>query len=185
MTQNGKGNESPIHAYIKTMWGEFTEIRKEHHIAPLILAFSIIEANAKLSAPAEIKGSRNRFIWWIDKFLKNKDGTPYPSLEMYSARCGLFHEYGAESDISRRDDCKVIAWVSGVSGLAHHYKYKDRVLMLSSKQFFDDLYDGGMAMLKSMVIDREMAQRFESRLPELFGVFGTDYTPPVWLPHLY
>ncbi len=43
--------------------------------------------------------------------------------------------------------------------------------MLSRKQFFDDLYDGGMEMLKRMATDREMAERFGARLPELFGVF--------------
>lgn len=157
--------------YIELMWAEFTAIRQQHHIAPLILAFSIIEASAKLSAPEKIKGSKKRFFWWVNEFLKNKDGAPYPELELYSARCGLFHEYGAESDTSRRGECKVIAWAHGRNGSALHNKTKDRMLMLSREQFFDDLYDGGMEMLKRMLNDREMAERFAARLPELFGVF--------------
>nr|MBP7992082.1 hypothetical protein [Candidatus Magasanikbacteria bacterium] len=92
-----------------TVTSSFRLITK-HHIAPLILAFSIIEASAKLSAPEELVGSKKRFMWWASEFLKNKDGTPYPALALYSTRCGLFHEYGAESDISRRDECKVIVW---------------------------------------------------------------------------
>lgn len=157
-----------IENYMNLMWGEFTEIRKHHFIAPLILAFSIIEASAKLAAPIDKATSKARFLWWVEEFLKDNDGHPYPSIALYGARCGLFHEYGLESDLSRSGKCPVIAWASGNDDV--HGKSGGRVLMFSREVFFEDLYRAGLAQLERLKIDDEMNRRFAERLPSIFGV---------------
>jgi hypothetical protein len=160
-----------IKNFINLLWGEFNEIRKSHHIAPLILSFSIIEACAKLSVPEDLNGpnkTRKRFEWWVDKFLRDKKGNKYESIDLYGARCGLFHEYGIESDLSRGGKCKLIAWVIGQR--ESHKNQNEKMILYSREEFFDDLYDAGIRMLEELKIDLQMNLNFVKRLPKIFGV---------------
>jgi hypothetical protein len=163
-------NQILLDSYINLLWKEFNEIRKKHTIAPLILSFSIVEASARLAAPEELETTKSRFIWWVDEFLKNKDGLPYSSIDLYGARCGLFHEYGAESDMSRRAECRVIVWVTGTDSASYHNKSGNNMLVLSKEEFFNDLYNGGIRMLEKLKTDIPMSVRFSSRLPKIFGI---------------
>lgn len=161
-------NQLLLDNYIDLLWGEFNDIIKTHQVAPLILAFAVIEANAKLSAPDEVIGPKARFRWWVDKYLRHADGTVYPSLDLYGARCGLFHEYGAESDLSRSGKCRIIAWISGDAG-QHHNKSQGNMVMFSTKQFFDDLYAAGIRLLEELKADVNFSARFAAKLPKIFG----------------
>ena len=155
--------------YINGMWREFSEIKNKFQVAPIILAFINIEASAMLSAPDNVVGSRARFLWWVDKFMKKSDGGAYVGLDLYGARCGLFHEYGQESDLSRSGNCMIISWISGGNNSCHG-KISGNMIMLSSDQFANDLYDAGKKMLKELTTDSCMNERFMMRLPRILGV---------------
>ena len=161
-------NELLVKNYMDLMWGEFHEASKHLQVAPLILAFAVIEASAKLSAPEDVKGTKGRFMWWTEPFLRNKNGEPYPASDLYGARCGLFHEYGAESDLSRNGKCRVIAWTSGGDD-RHHGKAGPTMIILSKEAFTEDLYNAGIAMIDKLEQDSAMSERFAKRLPSIFG----------------
>ncbi len=155
-----------IDKYVKLMWGEFSEISQKYHLAPLILAFSVIEANAKLCAPDSMEGSRNRFIWWVENFFQTNRA--YTALDLYGARCGLFHEYGSGSKLSRDGKCKEIVWSEGNPVL--HGKGKDNILILSKEKFFNDLYQAGLKVLEKLKQDHVFQDEFVVRLRQIFGV---------------
>lgn len=153
--------------YIELMLGEFNDIRKNYKIAPLILSFSLIEATARLSAPDEKVGSKNRFIWWIEEFLK-KINSLYSSADLWGARCGLLHEYGPESDLSRKGECRMISWAQGLPSF-HNNQVNDKIIILCQETFFGDINEAIIKMLEQMKTDIELNKRFTKRLPYIFG----------------
>lgn len=155
--------------YIKLMWGEFNDIRNNYQLAPLIIAFSLIEANAKLCCPEDIEGTQRRFIWWVDNYLNPVSLYKYESLDLYGARCGLFHEYGSGSNISRSGRCREIAWTRG-EDRCHHGKGEDNLILLSAEQFFEDLNNAGLFVLKNLQNDFNLQRQFVGRLKKMFGV---------------
>lgn len=156
-----------IENYVNLMLGEFNDIRSKYKIAPLILGFSLIEVTAKLLAPDEKGGSKERFIWWIDNYLRGVNHR-YSSLDLYGARCGLLHEYGPESDLSSRGECKMIGWAQGMPNL-HFSQVDDKIIILCKEIFFKDINEAILKMMEQMKADMNLNKRFTKRLSYIFG----------------
>jgi len=174
-----ESTEQPIKNFIELLWGEFNSIRTNgYKIAPLILGFSLIEACAKLTAPKDDKyqSSRARFEWWVNKFLTDKAGQPYSTTELYSARCGLFHEYGPYSDISRKKECLPISWTIGHPEL--HKRAEADFVFYSRETFFEDLGGAGIKMLHEMKTDHDMRARFSKGIEFIFGAYPITKSKP-------
>lgn len=159
--------------YVDLLWGEFTRASKEYKVLPLYSAFSIIEASARLGHPKEEATTKERFIWWIENFMPTEK-FKYNAIDLYGARCGLFHEFGAESDLSRKGQCAIILWAIGGSSKHLHGKRnpdsKQNLYFLHRETFFEDLRNAGIHFLESLIKDQRMNQRVSKRLPNLFGV---------------
>jgi hypothetical protein len=80
----------------------------------LILIYSGIDAMGSLGMPAgRIKNEGQDFKNWVSRYLKDSSGQSYPAEDMWGARCAILHQYGAESEKSREEKCRVIAHVRG------------------------------------------------------------------------
>ena len=88
----------------------------------LILVYAAIDAMAFLSMQESQKEvHRKDFINWVEKYMKTDSKQPYQyqGIDLYSARCGIVHRYGATSRLSDIGQCKIFNYHNGSE---HIYK---------------------------------------------------------------
>lgn len=79
----------------------------------VLLTYCAMDAMAFLSMPeGKQKIGRSDFKNWVKKYMKTDSAQPYQYNEedLYGARCGIVHTYGAESALSRENKCKKIVY---------------------------------------------------------------------------
>ena len=75
----------------------------------LLLAYSLIDIAGWLSS--DEKSVKTRFIGWVDKYMLPNNTLRCTSLELYTARCGLLHNYSATSDLTSDEVRRIFyAW---------------------------------------------------------------------------
>lgn len=139
----------------------------------ILLTYCAIDAMAFLSmAEGKLKLGRSDFKNWVKKYLKTGTTQPYQYDEedLYGARCGIVHTYGAESDLSRKNKCKKIVYKPNC--LSHFYdpvQHPDLVI-LGVNLFIKDFYDSVDKFLIETEEDKNLKKRVESRLSSLFHI---------------
>jgi hypothetical protein len=139
----------------------------------VILTYCAMDAMAFLSMPeGKQKVGKSDFKVWVRKYLKTDSVQPYQYNEedLYGARCGIVHTYGAESDLSRENKCKKIVYKPNC--LKHFYdpaKHPDLVV-LGVDLFIRDFYDAICKFLADIEKDDNLRKRVEKRLPNLFHI---------------
>lgn len=82
--------------------------------AALQLTFAAIDSMAYLSLPVSKEyPSRTDFADWCDKYLKFNCDEKIAGLEWFAARCGLIHQYTAESKLSKDGKVRMIGYYGG------------------------------------------------------------------------
>ena len=81
--------------------------------ASLILIYSGIDTMAFLDMPVtQTEAGRDDFIKWADQYISV---THYrerlTGIDLYGARCGLLHQYGVESKLSRDGKCRMLGYM--------------------------------------------------------------------------
>lgn len=139
----------------------------------VLLTYCAMDAMAYLSMlEGKQKVGRSDFKDWIKKYMKTDSAQPYQYNEedLYGARCGIVHTYGAESDLSRENKCKKIVYKPNC--LRHFYeptKHPDLVV-LGIELFIRDFYDAVDNFLADIENDDNLRKRIENRLPKLFHI---------------
>jgi hypothetical protein len=110
----------------------------------VLLTYCAIDAMAFLSMPqGNQKVERPDFRNWVKKYMKTDSSQPYQYHEedLYGARCGIVHTYGAESDLSNKNKCKKIAYKPNC--LKHFYNPAEHpdLVVLGVDLFIRDFYD--------------------------------------------
>jgi len=139
----------------------------------VLLTYCAMDAMAFLSMPeGKQKVGRPDFKNWVEKYMKTDPEQPYQydKEDLYGARCGIVHTYGAESDLSRENKCKKIVYKPNC--LKHFYeptKHPDLVI-LRLDLFIRDFYDAVDKFLVNLEKGENLKNRVEARLPNLFRV---------------
>lgn len=139
----------------------------------VLLTYCAIDAMSFLSMPlSKTKASRSDYIAWVEKYMKTDDTQPYQyrGIDLFGARCGIAHNYGVESDLSRQGKCKIFAYRP--NGLKHIYdpvNHPEKVV-LGVKLFIRDFYDSVDRFLVDIEKDDKLRTRVESRLPKFFSI---------------
>ena len=134
----------------------------------VLLTYCAVDAMAFLSMPeGKQKVGRSDFKNWVKKYMTTDSAQPYQYDEedLYGARCGIVHTYGAESDLSRKNKYKP-------NCLNHFYdpaKQSDLVV-LGVDLFIRDFYDAVDKFLADIEKDENLRMRVEARLPSLFHI---------------
>lgn len=113
--------------------------------ASLTLIYSGIDTMAFLNMPAtQVEVGKNDFVQWADRYINL---THYRErlrgIDLYGARCGLLHQYGVESNLSRRGECRMLGYMDP-SGLPFFISSKHPNLVMVSivalkRAFFDGI----------------------------------------------
>lgn len=139
----------------------------------VLLTYCAIDAMSFLSMPPnqdEVK--KNDFISWVDKYIKTDSTQPYQyqGIDLYGARCGLAHNYGVESNLSRSNQCKIIVYAT--NKLKHSYDpaKNPKMVILDVNLFIRDFFDAVDKFLADIERDRNLIKQVEGRLPKMFRI---------------
>ncbi|HLD19029.1 MAG TPA: hypothetical protein VJB90_03400 [Candidatus Nanoarchaeia archaeon] len=139
----------------------------------ILLTYCAMDAMAFLAMPAgQQKSGRSDFKKWVEKYMKTATGQPYQydKEDLYGARCGIVHTYGAESDLSKENKCKKIVYKPNC--LKHFYEpaKHPELVVLGLNLFVQDFFDAVDNFLADIEEDQNLKKRVEERLPNLFHI---------------
>ena len=78
----------------------------------VILILSGIDTMAYLGMSAdqqEVK--KTDFISWADRYIKFPCKEQLTGTDLYGARCGMLHQYGVRSNLSRSGNCRMVGYL--------------------------------------------------------------------------
>jgi len=138
----------------------------------LILAYAAMDAMAFLSMPESQKEvHRKDFTKWVEKYMKTDSKQPYQyqGIDLYGARCGLVHRYGATSRLSDSERCNIFGYHNGSE---HMYKpsVHKSLIAISWTRFINDFFGAMREFLADILKDEELKKRVDKRIAHLFHV---------------
>jgi len=140
----------------------------------LILTYAAIDAMAYLSMPANKKEvHRTDFINWVERYMKTDSKQPYQyeGLDLYSARCGLVHRFGATSRLSDSGKCKIFVYHNGGDHI-YNPSRDEGLVFISSNRFIYDFFNAMENFIGDIMKDREFHKKVEERIVTLFNVMS-------------
>ena len=86
-------------------------LEKGRAMPALVLLYSAIDAVASLERQSG-EDTKAYFKRWVEAYMLKALPPPCTALELYAARCGIVHNFAAESDLFRKGQvrCIVYAW---------------------------------------------------------------------------
>lgn len=79
--------------------------------AAIILTFSGIDMMAYLGMPANrMEAGKAGFADWCNRYMQFEGPHQVTGLDLYGARCGIVHSYGAVSKLSREGKCRNVVY---------------------------------------------------------------------------
>lgn len=148
-------------------------LRNNAPTGAVLLTYCAMDAMAFLSMPeGQRKVMSTDFKNWVSKYMKTDPAQPYQydKQDLWGARCGIVHTYGAKSDLSRAGKCRKIVYKP--NSLNHLYdpvKHRD-LLILAVDLFIRDFFDAVDSFLADIEQDEDLRKRVETRLPKLFHI---------------
>ena len=94
----------------------------------------------------------------------------YQGIDLYGARCGIAHNYGVESDLSKKGKCKIFAYKTNSLKHFHDPVKHPEMVVLGVELFIRDFYDAVDKFLADIERDDNLRKRVETRLPNLFRI---------------
>jgi hypothetical protein len=89
-------------------------LQKRRLMPGLVLLYSAVDAVASLErCPGE--GTKVAFMRWVNAHMLKGFPLACTALELYAARCGIVHNYAAESDLSRKGRGRRIFYAWGTA----------------------------------------------------------------------
>ncbi|MQY59833.1 MAG: hypothetical protein GH144_09575 [Clostridia bacterium] len=138
----------------------------------LILTYAAIDAMAFLSMPEnknEVQGED--FINWVEKYMKTDSKQPYQyqGIDLWGARCGIVHRYGATSSLSDSGKCNFFGYHNGSEHMVKP-SVDERFIVISWPRFINDFFGAMKKFLTDIMKDEELKKKVASRIVHLFYV---------------
>jgi hypothetical protein len=138
----------------------------------IILTYAAIDAMAFLSMPENKKEvHRGDFVNWVEKYMETDSKQPYQyrGIDLYGARCGIVHRYGATSRLSDSKRCKIFGYHNGSEHM-YNPSVNVRVVLISGKRLINDFFKAMQRFLTDIMRDEELKKRIERRIVNLLHV---------------
>lgn len=144
--------------------------KSEMYRGSVILLYSAIDSMAFLNMPVgQTDVTRQDFINWVDSYLQTNNGTKYPALDLYAARCAMLHTYGTQSAISRQGHAKQIFYKLTSDG-GHIIDEKHGMYGLELNDFINDFNRAVLNFLSDLESNENLRNRVSERLPMMMGI---------------
>jgi len=141
-------------------------------MAAVTMAYVCIDTMAFLSMPSSQSSQTGTdFITWVDSYLKGHPYQPYQyvGIDVYAARCGVLHAFGAEANLHRNDtSIKKFGYHNGGLHAFRPAVSPNRVI-IGTASFLNDVVIAVETFLNECENNIDLRSRVEARLPSVFA----------------
>ncbi len=141
----------------------------------LVLIYSGIDVAGWLYAGDPRASPKARFTKWVTRYLLPAEALPVSALELYGARCGLLHNFGSESDLSRRGKVRQIQYARGSSSretlieMARNVKMEKQHTALKVEELITAFRTGLARFFEDAAANPKMARTLIERSAKVLG----------------
>jgi hypothetical protein len=112
----------------------------------LTLLYSAIDVLAATDGHGK---TQKTFVAWVDKYMLPNTNLRFSALDLYAARCGIVHNFSAESDLSRAGKAKKLVYAWGTASADSLQRAGHALGRNEISVHVRDLVDGfGIAVIK-------------------------------------
>ena len=146
--------------------------------ATVILVYSGIDSMAYLNMPTNQEDvTRKDFIDWVERYIQFPCSDKVSGYDFYGARCGMLHQYGSASKLSREGKCREIAYIPDCKPeIMYDPNVSKELVMVSIKGLVDAFFKGIDRFLIDLFSDDKKAKVAEERFPKLVHVLTRNST---------
>lgn len=139
----------------------------------LILIYAGIHAMVTLGMPAgHEEVTRADFTNWVDRYIRVGRLAQVTAEEFYSARCGVVHNYGVESRLTRGGSARKIGYMVGSYPPVRYDSKRDPdLVLLDILAFAGAFFDGVDNFLIDMMADAQKKLIVEARLQKVLCTY--------------
>lgn len=135
--------------------------------AALILIYAGIDAMASLERPDDSSIVREYFVKWVDTYMDFESGS-VPAIDLYGARCGMVHTYGAISKLSKAGKARSIGYTVGGGPDVIDSPKVEGLILVSVEGLAFALFRGIARYLDVLIADNERRAVATTRLLQMF-----------------
>lgn len=139
----------------------------------VLLIYSGIDAMAFLGMPRnQVNVNRNDFISWCDKYIVFPGTEQVTGRELYSARCGMLHTFGVESNLTREAGVRKLGYMDQCDPpILFQPELENGLVLVSIESLANAFYEAIDRFLVDLFMNENDKQFLESRLNKLCVAF--------------
>ena len=139
-------------------------LSKKLTIPALVLLYSAIDIAAGLASDNPDINGKEHFVKWVNRYIAPRIRLSCSALDLYGARCGLVHTFGAESTLRKKGRAKQIHYAYGESDPAKLRKLAalaqiDFCVVVHTDDLFEAVREGVEAFLDAAATDSTLVER--------------------------
>lgn len=134
-----------------------------------ILIYSGIDSMAYVSMPSnQLDVKPKDFIAWADRYIRFPCKEQLSGADLYGARCGMLHNYGVRSRMSRSGQCRLVGYMNKSIPEVRYNPTKDKSTVLVSVPALAEAFFRGVdKFLVDVFSDKTRAPLAERRMTNL------------------
>lgn len=138
----------------------------------VILILAGIDAMAYLSMPADqIEVTKQDYISWVERYIRLPGKEKITGYDLYGARCGMLHQYGVRSGLSRSGKCRVIGYVEhSVPEVFYNPEVATDLVIVSIKALKDAFFAAIDKFIPELFDDESKRSTVEERFNTLVNL---------------
>ena len=135
----------------------------------VILILSGIDTMAYLAMPANQQQVKsNDFVDWADRYVKFRCEEQLTGTDLYGARCGMLHQYGVSSKLSRKGKCRMVGYMDrSIPEVLYAPDVSNKLVLVSVPALATAFFEGIDQFLPDLFSDAKKAAIAEKRLQTL------------------
>lgn len=139
----------------------------------LILIYSAMDAMASLARPEkQTEVTSNDFIKWVSEYVPLEGQTTVTGAELYSARCGILHNFGVESRKTSSGECRKIGYMhGGIPPIRYNSRIAVDLILIDILTLANSFKNGVIVFMDDFYKRAEGNEVLEDRLRKLICTF--------------
>jgi hypothetical protein len=132
----------------------------------VVLILSGMDSMAYLGMPSNQQDvKRDDFVKWAERYIKFPCEDQLTGLDLYGARCAILHSFGVVSDLSRKGQCRMVAYMdNSVPEVRYNPAVAKNLVLVSVTALAEAFYSGIDQFLVDLFADKKKAGIAEKRL---------------------
>src|SRR5947207_720247 len=115
------------------------------YASTVILVLSGMDTMAFLAMPdGQTETTRTDFIAWAEKYIHFPCKEQLAGIDLYGARCGMLHQHGVASKLSREGKCRMIAYMDRSVPEVIYKPHKEKDLVMVSIEALTEAFFKGV-----------------------------------------